>query len=62
MTVGSSLYQLALKYWSEGRTVDAKRVGIQALALLRQEPAGSDLTAAMEQTLREIDAELDQPA
>ena len=60
VTVGSTLYHLALKYWSEGRTVDAKRVTTEALAMLRADPRGAELAAAIEPTLREIDAELDR--
>lgn len=60
VAVGSTLYHLALKYWSEGRTMDAKRVATEALAMLRPDPRGADLVTALDRTLLEIDAELER--
>ena len=60
LEVGNALYQVALKYWSEGRPHDAKRVGIQALRVLRGEPSASELIAGIEATLAEVAHELDR--
>jgi hypothetical protein len=60
LEVGSALYQLALKYWSEGRPHDAKRVGLQALRVLRGDPSAAELIAGIEATLAEIAHDLDR--
>jgi len=59
LEVGNALYQVALKYWSEDRPHDAKRVGLQALRVLRGDPSASELVAGIEATLAEVGHELD---
>jgi hypothetical protein len=57
-SMGTNLYHLALKYWSEGRPEDAMRVGREALEILRKDPKATSLVAALDAMLEEIGPEI----
>jgi hypothetical protein len=56
--VGRSMYQLALRYWSEGRPEDALRLGLQGAKVLRQAGPGSSQMADVTSMLGSIVTEL----
>ena len=58
--VGTALYRLALRYWSEGRPDDAARVARQAARILRGHSPDSPLLHEVASILDQLEKEPDQ--
>jgi hypothetical protein len=52
-----NLHELALRYWSQGRAEDARRVALQAADILRRIDPGSELMARITSTIEGVEHE-----
>jgi hypothetical protein len=52
-----NLHDLALRYWSQGRAEDARRVALEAADILRRTDPGSELMARITSTIEDLERE-----